>query len=196
MHISPVILAPLVLAAACGAGPQAPEPVPQPPIAANALVGTHVDLGPLRWLEPTAALDLGAHRVTLLRWWTVQCPFCRDSLPDLAALRARYGEQFGLVGVFHPKSPRPPSDRELVDYARALGFDGAIASDDRWQVLDLLRARGALNAATSISVLVDASGTVLWVHPGPRLHHSADPAFAAADHAFRQLEGVLADRLR
>jgi hypothetical protein len=152
------------------------------------------DLSRLRWLEPTTASDLAANGLTLLRWWTVQCPFCRDSLPDLAELPARFARRgLTVVGVFHPKTQQVPTDDAVVAYARGLGFAGPIAADDRWQVLEDLRTRGALDAATSISVLIDEDGTVRWVHPGPRLHRSEDPRFAAADRSFRELEQLLAE---
>jgi hypothetical protein len=68
-----------------------------------------------------------------MRWWTVQCPFCRDSLPDLAELHRRFSPRgSGMVGVFHPKMLHGPTDAETVAYARGLGFPGAVAADDRW----------------------------------------------------------------
>lgn len=140
-----------------------PPETPAPPEPSNPLVGTQVDLSGLRWVLPAAGHDFAAHRLTLLRWWTVQCPFCTDSLPALAALGERFGPRgLGLVGVFHPKQPRAPTDAAVSAAVRALGFLGAIASDDRWRVLESLRSRGALTAATSISILVDASGSCRW----------------------------------
>jgi Redoxin len=163
----------------------------------NPLVGTRVDLSGLRWLQPAAGHDFAAQRLTLMRWWTVQCPFCADSLPALAALGERFGPRgLGLVGVFHPKQPRAPGDAAVVAAAQALGFRGAIASDERWRVLESLRDRGALTAATSISVLVDATGVVRWVHAGPRLHPSASAEQADAERSFRELEQLLAATLR
>jgi hypothetical protein len=181
---------------ACGSGaensaaedPAAPPNEPPP--------ASRVDLSALHWIEPSSPIDLAAHRLVLLRWWTVQCPFCADSLPDLAALHERFRARgLGLVGVYHPKMLHGPRGDAVVAYARRLGFGGAIAADEQWDVLDRLRERHGLHAATSISVLVDGDGVVRWVHPGPRLHRSDDPAFADADRAYRQLEELLASRL-
>jgi hypothetical protein len=130
-----------------------------------------------------------------MRWWTVQCRFCRDSLPDLAELHRRFSPRgFGMVGVFHPKMLHGPTDAETVAYARGLGLHGAIAADDRWTALERLRQRGGLGEATSISVLVDGKGVVQWVHPGPRLHRSRG-GFPEADAAFAELERLLGERL-
>ena len=197
MIIARTVVGLLALAAACGGSPREPVGLPPEPPAEPVLVGDRSDLSTLRWLDPSAPFDLTAHRLTLLRWWTVQCPFCLDSLPALGELRRRFGEDaLGLVGVFHPKSTIVPTDAQVIAYARELGFGGAIASDDRWRALEQLRERYGLDAATSISVLVDGDGVVQWVHPGPRLHRSDDSDMAEADRSFRELEALLAARLR
>lgn len=200
------VMVAFAFAASCGTRPAessaatesaAPSAPPAPPVTGNPLVGTRIDLSELRWLVPVEGHDFTAHRLTLLRWWTVQCPFCADSLPALAALGEQFGPRgLGLVGVFHPKQTRPPTDSAVTAAARALGFGGAIARDDRWLALESVRRRGELTAATSISVLVDATGVVRWVHAGPRLHPDADPVRADADRSFRELEQLLAATLR
>lgn len=183
--------------AACGASPAETVVASLPPVRAHALLGTRIDLSGLRWLDPVTAHDFAAHRLTLLRWWTVQCPFCADSLPALATLGERFGPRgLALVGVFHAKQPRPPADRDVVAAARARGFAGAIAGDDRWRLLESLRSHGGLEVATSISVLCDDRGIVRWVNTGPRLHPSSDPAHGDAEASFRELERVLAESLR
>ena len=167
------------------------------PATSHPLIGTRVDLSGLRWLDPTAPHDFAAHRLTLLRWWTVQCPFCADSMPALATLGERFGPRgLALVGVFHAKQPRPPADGDVVAAARARGFGGPIAGDDRWRLLESLRSHGGLEVATSISVLCDDRGIVRWVHTGPRLHPSSDPEHGDAEASFRELERLLAESLR
>jgi hypothetical protein len=181
---------------ACGAGAENSAALDRAALPHEAPSVNRIDLSALHWIEPSSPVDLAAHRLVLLRWWTVQCPFCADSLPDLAALHERFRARgLGLVGVYHPKMLHGPRADAVVAYARQLGFGGAIAADERWEVLDGLRERHFLHAATSISVLVDGDGVVRWVHAGPRLHRSDDPAFADADRAYRQLEELLASRL-
>jgi thiol-disulfide isomerase/thioredoxin len=157
----------LILLAACsGAAVDAP-----PTDAAGTLVGAPIGgLAGVRWLTPDGAPPAG-QPATLLRWWTVDCPFCRDSLPDLSALAQEFAPR-GLVfaAVFHAKAAPAPSDDELRRYLADLGVRAVVARDDRWEALEPLRRRGRLDAATSISVLVDGAGIVRWVHSGPRLH--------------------------
>jgi polyhydroxybutyrate depolymerase len=150
----------------------------------NPLVGQPFgSMGGLRWLTPEGGpVSLAAQRLTLFRWWTNGCPHCTGSVPALARLEERYRARgLRLVGVYHPKGAAL-GDAAARDYARGLGFTGAIAFDDRWAKYGELRDRGGLHRATSISVLVDADGVVRWVHPGPRIE--AGSADLAALEAF------------
>lgn len=152
--------------------------------AVNPLVGQPFGaIGGLRWLTPESApVSLAAQRLTLFRWWTNGCPHCTGSVPTLARLEERYRARgLRLVGVYHPKGA-PLGDAAARDYARGLGFTGALAFDDRWAKYVELRDRGGLDRATSISILVDADGVVRWVHPGPRIE--AGSADLAALEAF------------
>ena len=132
-------------------------------------------------------LAFGAHRFTLLRWWTDGCPHCRASLPALEALRRRV-PGIRVVGVHHPKPQGAVADTFVREQAQAAGFAGSLAVDPEWAMLRRLRELGAPVAATSISVLVDRSGEIIWVHSGPRLHPSADGAHVQAAADFAALE--------
>ena len=153
-------------------------------VAVNPLVGQPFGaIAGLRWLTPEGApVSLAAQRLTLFRWWTNGCPHCTGSVPALARLEERYRARgLRLVGVYHPKGAAL-RDAAARDYARGLGFTGALAFDDRWAKYVELRDRGGLDRATSISILVDADGVVRWVHPGPRIE--AGSADLAALEAF------------
>lgn len=152
------------------------------------------DLLGARFLEPFAFAD---HRLTLVRWWTDGCPFCADSLPALEDLRTRYATRgLAVVGMYHPKPPRDVSDEAVSGFAQRLGFKGELAIDRNWHKLADLQARGAPMQATSISVLVDRGGMIVWVHSGPRLHPAREATQRDADAAFTALDGLLAQRLR
>lgn len=199
MFCRPTILTALLLAA-CDASPDAKGALPTPAVPvpdANPLIGTRLDLGAIRWLTADGkAADLGGNRLSLIRWWTVGCPFCTDSLPALCELQRRFGSRgLGLVGVFHRKGPVNPTDAELQRYVAELGCTPVLARDDDWGVLRPLLARGGLDQATSISLLIDREGKVQWVQKGPRLHPSKDPEQAAADADYRELERLLDARL-
>lgn len=152
------------------------------------------DLYGARFLAPFAFTD---HDLTLVRWWTNTCPLCAGSMPALETLRARYAARgFAVVGMYHPKPPREVSDREVRAMAKALGFAGDLAIDRDWDKIAELQTRGAPTHATSISVLVDRAGTIVWVHDGMRLHPDPAGEFGDAGPAFAALEALLNERLR
>jgi thiol-disulfide isomerase/thioredoxin len=120
-----------------------------------------------RWLntESNKPLDT-AGSVTLYRWWTNECPFCRATLPGLEDFRQKYGEKgLKIVAVYHPKPPRAVPDALILDAAKDIGYRGAIAVDVDWSAQKKLYPNNS--GATSISVLVDKEGVIRFVHPGP-----------------------------
>jgi hypothetical protein len=164
-------------------------PVAKTPSAAPQLIGQPFgDLGRARLLAPFNFAD---HELTLVRWWTDTCPFCADTLPALDTLRARFGPRgLAVVGMYHPKPPRDVTDDVVREQARALAVDAD------WTKLADLQARGATRQATSISVLVDRAGKIVWFHPGPRLHPAQGELHRAAGAEFAQLGNLILDRLR
>lgn len=122
-------------------------------------------------------------RATLYRWWTDTCPFCSASLPAIEAMRERY-ESAGVdfVAVYHPKPPREVSDEKVLADATRLGWNGTVALDTDWSVLDSFYLSTGRRAATSVSFLVDDEGIIRFVHPGPEFFPSDDPDEAQQDH--------------
>jgi hypothetical protein len=148
------------------------------PGAANALVGRPFGDAPVLRTSDGRPFSFAGRPLTLLRWWTNACPHCTVSLPPLAGVEARHAA-LRLVAVYHPKGARLGDDAARA-YAARLGVRGEVVFDDRWAKYRELRERGALVAATSVSVLVDEDGIVRWVHPGPRIV-AGSPDLAALD---------------
>jgi len=125
------------------------------------------------WLntEPLRLEDLRG-KVVLVRWWTDTCPYCERSAPALNEFHARCTRR-GLIviGMYHPK----PIDRsitasEIREAAQERGFDFPIAIDRGWSVLRRWWLDGGRRSATSVSFLIDRSGVIRHVHPGPAFH--------------------------
>jgi hypothetical protein len=136
--------------------------------------------------------DFGAHRLTLVRWWTVSCPHCRASVPDLAALQRRHARDgLAFLPVYHFKGGRRWSPAELGAYLERLGHAGPFAEDPGWRKLRDVMQRAGFTRATSVSFLVDAEGVVRWAHAGPRVHASADPRHVGPDADLRGLEATV-----
>ena len=159
--------------------------------AAPALLGSSFgELPKLRALDGDEPVRFGDSPLTLLRWWTDTCPHCEASLPALDAL-ARSTDGLRVVGVYHakPKSKRI-EDETVRAAAAAHGFAGPLLRDPNWQALHALQARGLPKVATSVSVLVDAAGTIRWFHEGPRIHAGLDGKHRAAERALDELKSV------
>jgi thiol-disulfide isomerase/thioredoxin len=132
-----------------------------------------------------------AAAVTLVRFWTEGCPYCEDSLPSLERLRGTWRDQ-GLetVAVFHPKPPVQIGRVEaLEELAREMGYRGPVAADPYWASLKAIWLDGARREATSATFLVDRTGVVRWVHPGPEYFPAGrgDDPQANADYADLEL---------
>lgn len=143
--------------------------------------------------EPVPLGGDDAPRATLYRWWTIGCPFCETSLPELDAIAERYADRgVRVVGVFHPK-PRVARlddlDRDaVVAAARDLGFDGTLAVDvDHSELRRLYLDRDTTARATSVTILVDAEGVVRHVDRGPVLERASAGATSAIELALRDV---------
>src|SRR5829696_5476749 len=154
------------------------------------LVGTKwPDLAFDRWITSDGEPVKAKGSVTLYRWWTNTCPYCESSLPALEKLREKYGEAgLQVVAVYHPKPPREVSDHTVREAAKRIGFNGPLAVDADWSELKRLYLSTGRRGATSASFVVDRTGVIRFVHPGPDLFPSDDPLNAQQDRDYRALE--------
>jgi len=146
-----------------------------------------------RWLGPPQSLDRLRGKVVLLRWWNTGCHFCETTLPEVEALRTRYGRDgFVAIGVFHPKPPRPVRDAEVRRAALERGFHGPVAIDQNWEMLSRYWLAGNPDRNwTSVSFLIDRDGRIAWVHGGGEYHHSSDPAHARCAAKADELDAAI-----
>jgi thiol-disulfide isomerase/thioredoxin len=63
------------------------------PVTAKALDGTDVSLARLRG------------KVVIVNFWATWCPPCREEIPDLIALQAKYKDQLQVIGVSQDEAP-------------------------------------------------------------------------------------------
>jgi thiol-disulfide isomerase/thioredoxin len=151
-----------------------------------------------RWIrsKPTDLQKLRG-KVVLLRWWTDGCHFCAATLPEIEELRRRHAaDGLVVIGVFHPKPPRPVSDKQIVATAEKLGYHGPIAVDGQWRTLERYWLSGHPERNwTSVSFLIDRRGTLRWVHGGGEYHRSDDPRHQRCTVQFGELERALAEAL-
>ena len=149
-----------------------------------------------RWLntESNKPLDTSGS-VTLYRWWTNECPFCKSTLPGLEDFRQKYGEKgLKIVAVYHPKPPRAIPDSLILDAAKDIGYSGAIAVDVDWSAQKKLYPNNP--GATSISVLVDKEGVIRFVHPGPDYFPSDQKDKSRQDSDYHLMQQAIEELLK
>jgi peroxiredoxin len=106
-------------------------------------------------------LKLSEYRgqVVMINFWATWCGPCREELPELERLRARYQRGgFVLLGVSVDDSPNAARDM-----ARRLGVQFPVLFDAAKQV----SARYDIDAMPS-TLLIDRSGVVRYLHRGYR----------------------------
>lgn len=187
-HFLFAVIVPLLLAG--------DAPPPPPSRDGSDLLGTRMpDLTFERWVgTPGGKPPETAGRPVLYRWWTGGCRFCEASLPAIESLRAKY-EAKGLrvVAAYHPKPVREVPDETIRRAAAGMGYGGAVAVDADWSELDRLWLAAGDRPATSVTVLTDGGGVIRFVHPGPAIFPSDDPADAAENRAFTELDRVIGE---
>jgi thiol-disulfide isomerase/thioredoxin len=151
---------------------------------------------PLETDPPTAGQGVTDRQkkptLTLYRWWTDGCSFCHASLPAMEKMRTKYADAgLRVIGVYHPKPPRPVDDATIARTAADLGFHGDIAVDQNWSMLQQAYMQGKRRGATSISLLVDDRGVIRFVHPGPILFPSAKPEHAQPNSDYTLLDKAI-----
>lgn len=194
----PLAAALLLLLPAAAGGPATQVPTLPAERGGQELVGTTLPV--LEFDRRLAMQDDGgvepAPAVTLYRWWTDGCRFCQASLPTVERLRQTYAARgLHVVGVYHPKPPRAVPDADVRRLARDLGYRGDLAVDETWSQLRNVYLDAPPGAAprraTSISLLVDAEGTIRFVHPGPVYFASDDPRHARENADYEALREAI-----
>jgi hypothetical protein len=131
-------------------------------------------------------------KVTLVRWFTDRCPFCRRSVPAVVKLRDEFGKRgFQTLLVYHPKPPAAVRDRDAGKAAADLGYQGPVAVDADWSVLSRVYLDKHPEGATSVSFLLDQTGVVRYVHPGPEFGPTDDPDLKQVDQDYRDIKTAI-----
>jgi thiol-disulfide isomerase/thioredoxin len=120
------------------------------------------------WLNsnPVQPKDL-LGKVVLVRWWTSGCPFCVATAPSLNEFYERYHSQgLEIIGIYHHKSDESLAPERVHRLAKQLGFKFPIAIDYDWQTLRGWWLDSSKANWTSVSFLIDRTGTIRYVHPG------------------------------
>ncbi len=145
------------------------------------LVGTAApDLPRLRWLDGrTRGRGALEGRVVVIRSFTNECPFCAATMPALERIHQDYADRdLVVLGVYHPKPPRPIASADVAEFVALLGLTFPVAVDTDWRLVDRWWRAASDNGWTSITWILDRSGVIRSVHPGGEYHDGGGPAHA------------------
>jgi thiol-disulfide isomerase/thioredoxin len=166
---------------------------------ARALVGKPAPpLPALRWLDGKPRTNRSLRgRVVVLRSFTSGCPFCASTLPALEQLHRQLGPRgVQVLGVYHPKPPRPVSDDEARGHARALGASFPVAVDPDWALVKAWWQDLGGSQWTSVTWVLDRQGRLRWLHPGGEYHAGGGEAHAQCRADDQRLRALLDTLLR
>ena len=127
-------------------------------------------------------------KVVLVRWFmSTDCPYCTASAPALNALHQEYGGRgLQVIGMYHHKNPEPLDLEKVRGWVDDFKFKFPVAVDRDWTTLDKWWLGGRQRPFTSVSILVDQTGTIRHVHPGGTLALGS-PDYAALRSKVEQL---------
>jgi len=115
-------------------------------------------------------------RPTVVNFWATWCPPCREELPLLVKIHARYdkkyGDKVGFLGL------AVEDNVEFVgEYARAYGLKYPIAAG-REPAIALMQALGNKQAGMPYTVVLDGEGRVIYAKRGLVKEKDLDQALA------------------
>jgi len=173
-------------------------PTPWAPSEGSELVGKAApEFGDLDWIQG-GPLELRALRgkLVLIRFWLIECAYCRATAPALNELYSRFAKR-GLivVAVHHPKSEAARDLERVRRTAREYGFEFPVAHDDSWATARAFGVGTAFKRFTSVSVLVDREGRIAWVHDGGEFHRGGGDSHRDCNRAFEALVAEIEKRL-
>jgi peroxiredoxin len=147
------------------------------------------------WGGPLDLEDLRG-RVVLLRFWLIDCPYCRRSADALRTWSERYRDEgLVVVGIHHPKSDAARDHAVVAAAARDLGFGFPIGIDDGWATVRAYGVGTVFKRFTSVSFLIDRGGVIRFVHDGGEYHPSGgaghEDCAAAHDALDAAIRGAL-----
>jgi thiol-disulfide isomerase/thioredoxin len=166
---------------------------------ARALLGKPAPALPaLRWLDGKPRTNRSLRgRVVVIRNFTSGCPFCASTLPALEQLHRELGPRgVDVLGVYHPKPPRPVSDDEARGHARALGASFPVAVDPDWALVKAWWQDLGGSQWTSVTWVLDRKGRLRWLHPGGEYHAGGGGAHAQCRADDQKLRALLDTLLR
>jgi thiol-disulfide isomerase/thioredoxin len=96
----------------------------------------------------------------VLNFFGKECPYCRREIPHLIALKKRYGDKIGVIGV-HVQERMTPKERA------AFNFDYPVYEyEDNMAIIRHIGGRAGYNGSIPFNIFFKADGEVAGIIPG------------------------------
>jgi thiol-disulfide isomerase/thioredoxin len=155
------------------------------------------ELQDLTWLNsPALSMKSLRGHVVLIRFWLIDCPYCKATAPALNYLHEKYANQ-GLVviGVHHPKSDAARNIDLVRKGAAELGFKFPVATDDHWTTVNSFWLANNKRTYTSATFLIDKQGKIRWIHPGGEIRMEYGSAkLSEFENLEREIQNLLSEK--
>lgn len=121
------------------------DPQPAPPFLLRDIAGRKVSLADWKG------------KVVILNFWATWCPSCREEIPALIALQAKYHSQLQVIGISEDES----GPKEVAKFAQKAGIDYLLVMATK----ELVAEYGGVPALPT-SFVINPQGRVMQRHVG------------------------------
>lgn len=129
------------------------------------------------WVKGEPVTSLSDGKPYVVEFWATWCGPCRQTIPHLSDLQAKYGEKVTFMGISSeqdgPVKVKPFVDKmgDKMDYR--VGLDPSGAMNSKWMV-------AAGQSGIPCAFVIDTKGSIAWIgHPGnPEMNGVIDEVVA------------------
>jgi len=100
----------------------------------------------------------------LLNFWGKRCRYCMREIPHLVALKKRYGDRIGIIGM-HVQERMDFKERSMLQ--QQLGFNYPVYEyDDNFPIVRHIGSRAGYNGSIPFNIFFNGKGEAVEIIPG------------------------------
>lgn len=148
----------------------------------------------IEWLNsPPQRLTKLKESVVLIRWWTDECIYCINSADALNEWHQKFqNDKFQILGFYHVKpKERIVESADVIEFSEDKGFKFPIGIDKDWINLRKYWCDCHNYDFTSISILLDKTGRIRYIHPGGEYHKDYEKGHDQCVNAYYRIDSLI-----